>query len=684
MMRWWVIALCAVLLTMGVSAQDETVTVTALAETAPSAGDGATGVVVWLHPSDLSRSLILGADDNAGLGVYDLSGALVQFLDGDGGVTFADVRYGFALDDAPTTLIAVGVADTPLVVFYRVDGESGVLVRLGDLTTGVPTAAMCLAVSRITGAYYLFVISEGGEAEQYRLSGEDGEIGATLARAFSIGGEVESCTADDGLGRLYVVEGDIAVWRYGVEPEDGIQRRIVDVTGTDRITEEVEGVAVVQYADNQGYLLITDEKGERILVYERTGDNAYLGAFSVAGGDQTDDLNEPTGISAVALPLNAQFSAGVFLSADDVNSNPRADNNYKLVAWADVVAGLGLTTGEPFDPRGSSAEMAVAVDAVAVTASAETSPVLRNTDSADDPAVWLHPTDPAQSLIIGTDKRAGLVSYALNGEAVQVLEVGRVNNVDVRQSVMLGGEVYDVAVATNRTTGTLDVYTLNRQTGEIVPVAAFVSQVEEVYGVCLYAANDGALYAFVNSADTGEVEQYALTVTAEGWATEVVRTFVVGSQTEGCVVDDVRGVLYIGEEARGVWRTSAAPAAPADLTLIDETGEAGNLTADVEGVALFGDSDGALYLVVSSQGSSTFVVYDAQTDAYLGTVRVAEGETTDAVSGTDGIEVVSVALPGYPDGLLIVQDDVNLDGAVAVGQNFKLIDFGQVLAAVGR
>jgi 3-phytase len=367
-----------------------------------------------------------------------------------------------------------------------------------------------------------------------------------------------------------------------------------------------------------------------------------------------------------------------------VNSNPRADNNYKLVAWADVVAGLGLTTGEPFDPRGSSAELAVAVDAVAVTASAETSPVLRNTDSADDPAVWLHPTDPAQSLIIGTDKRAGLVSYALTGEAVQVVEVGRVNNVDVRQNVTLGGDLYDVAVATNRTTSTLDLYTLDRQTGEIVPVAAFPSQVEEVYGVCLFAAKDGALYAFVNSADTGEVEQYALNVAAGVWSGEVVRTFVVGSQTEGCVVDDVRGVLYIGEEARGVWRTAADPTAPADLTLIDQTGEEGNLTADVEGVALFGDADGAQYLVVSSQGSSTFVVYDAQTDAYLGTVRVAEGETTDAVSGTDGIEVVSVALPGYPNGLLIVQDDVNLDGAVAVGQNFKLIDFGQVLAAIGR
>lgn len=547
----FLVTLCVLALLVTPSiAQDDTVTVTALVETAPSLGDGATGAVIWAHPTDSALSLILGGDDNAGLGVYDLNGALVQFLESDGGVTYPDLRYNFSLDGTPSTIIAAGIADTPSVAFYTVEVESRQLISLGKLEVNVPVAAMCMAVSRITGAYYVFVISEGGAAEQYRLFGDDGEITGELARTFSVGGEVESCSADDALGRLYVIEGDIAVWRYGVEPEDGIQRRIVDVTGTERISEEVEGVAIYQAANNQGYVLITDEKGDRILVYERTGDNAYLGAFEIGEGQMSDAVNEPTGITVTNLPMGDSFATGVFIAADDVNTNPRADNNYKLVSWGEIATGLGLLVDTAFDARGVI-ESTTVVDAVVVTAVVETSPVLRNTDSADDPAFWLHPTQPDLSLIIGTDKRAGLVSYSLTGEAVQVLEVGRVNNVDVRQNVVLGGQSYDIAAATNRTTGTLDLFTLNQETGEIAPAGTFVSQVEEVYGICLYAATDGGVYAFLNSADTGEVEQYKLDAADGQLTAEVVRTFSLTSQTEGCVVDDERGVLYLGEEAAG-------------------------------------------------------------------------------------------------------------------------------------
>ena len=39
-------------------------------------------------------------------------------------------------------------------------------------------------------------------------------------------------------------------------------------------------------------------------------------------------------------------------------------------------------------------------------------------DAADDAAIWIHPTDPSQSTIIGTDKSDdghGLVVYDLSG-----------------------------------------------------------------------------------------------------------------------------------------------------------------------------------------------------------------------------------------------------------------------------
>jgi 3-phytase len=48
----------------------------------------------------------------------------------------------------------------------------------------------------------------------------------------------------------------------------------------------------------------------------------------------------------------------------------------------------------------------------------------------------------------------------------------------------------------------------------------------------------------------------------------------------------------------------------------------------------------------------------------------------DGVSETDGLAVSHRALPGYPKGILVVQDGRNR--APAAPQNFKIIDWGEI------
>ena len=69
-----------------------------------------------------------------------------------------------------------------------------------------------------------------------------------------------------------------------------------------------------------------------------------------------------------------------------------------------------------------------------VQATMETAPVYSQVgeDAADDPAIWINTENPENSLVIGTDKNAGLYSYNLNGEIVQFLKAGALNNVDLR------------------------------------------------------------------------------------------------------------------------------------------------------------------------------------------------------------------------------------------------------------
>src|SRR5213595_2256755 len=81
-------------------------------------------------------------------------------------------------------------------------------------------------------------------------------------------------------------------------------------------------------------------------------------------------------------------------------------------------------------------------------ARAQTAPVPHQGDAADDPAVWIHPQDPAMSLILGTDKLGGLHSYNMDGSDHQVVSEGtRPNNVDVIYGFRLDGRPVDLAVA---------------------------------------------------------------------------------------------------------------------------------------------------------------------------------------------------------------------------------------------
>ena len=51
----------------------------------------------------------------------------------------------------------------------------------------------------------------------------------------------------------------------------------------------------------------------------------------------------------------------------------------------------------------------------------------------------------------------------------------------------------------------------------------------------------------------------------------------------------------------------------------------------------------------------------------------------DDVSDTVGVAAASVPLPGFPEGLLVVQDGANPRG----NQNFKFVSFSEVRQSLG-
>ena len=72
----------------------------------------------------------------------------------------------------------------------------------------------------MSGKFYAFVTQETGTSmmEQYELGEMPGKSPATKVRSFEVGSITEGCVADDEMGRLYVAQEDVALWRYGAEP----------------------------------------------------------------------------------------------------------------------------------------------------------------------------------------------------------------------------------------------------------------------------------------------------------------------------------------------------------------------------------------------------------------------------------------------------------------------------------
>jgi len=342
----------------------------------------------------------------------------------------------------------------------------------------------------------------------------------------------------------------------------------------------------------------------------------------------------------------------------------RAEALARLAVAGMLAAGCGETPTEPFEP----------VTEHWVPPVGETPSVVSRDDAADDPAIWVDPDDPGRTLVLGTDKSAGLHVYDLEGRELQFLPAGNVNNVDVRVSPWrLPGT--SVAVASHREPSALVVFTLDHASRRVDEVNRIPVDLVEPYGICLYQDADAEPWVILNGKD-GTFVQYRLN---RDWSVTEARRFATETQPEGCVADDETATLYVGEELRGIWRLPAEPG-PAELELFASVSE-DPLAADVEGLTIYARDD-RRYLVASSQGDNSFAVFDAATGEHLLSFHVGRSPDIDDASETDGIAATATPLPGFPDGLLVVQDGLNL--SPPANQNFKYVSWRDVQRKIGR
>lgn len=306
---------------------------------------------------------------------------------------------------------------------------------------------------------------------------------------------------------------------------------------------------------------------------------------------------------------------------------------------------------------------------------------------ADDPAIWVHPTDSAQSLVIGALKEGGLDVYDLEGQRLQVIQPAgvRYNNVDVDYNFRLDGNLVDLAVTTDRYGDKLVFFTIDPQTRQLkdvtdpanplifTPPGEVSNKATTAYGLALYHNPiTGARYAFATRREELEIAQLEFVDNGNGLiGVRPVRTIILPApvddrepQAEGMVVDQQFGFLYIAQEKVGIWKVAAEPDGDPNPVLIHQAAPEGDtLVADVEGLTIYYAAAGAGYLIASSQSANNFSVYTRdEENQYLGRFQVGTdiGVGIDGSQGCDGAGVISTGLgERFAQGLLVVQDGTN-------------------------
>jgi 3-phytase len=322
-------------------------------------------------------------------------------------------------------------------------------------------------------------------------------------------------------------------------------------------------------------------------------------------------------------------------------------------------------------------------------------------DDPDDPAIWVHPTDPARSLIIATVKTAApagaIVVFDVEGRIRQVVSgIDRPNNVDVEYGVQLGGARADVAVATERLARQLRAFRIDPDEGRLVDLGGTpILQGEEgeagaPMGIGLYRrGRDGAIFAIVapkTGPRDGYLWQYRLSDDGRGrLAATFVRRFGrfsavdvrAENEIEAVVVDDALGYVYYADEADGIHKWHADPDAPGAAGELSHFARAG-FRGDREGLAIYALADGTGYIVCTDQLAEDSEYHVYRREGAPGAPHDHSREIAVVRGGadsTDGLEISSSPLgPQLPHGALIAMN--------SGPRNFLVFNWQDVAAAM--
>ena len=621
-------------------------------------------LALWIKEDDEVNSLLIEVGQDGSINGYDIDGQKHTLPKVSGKWTSPSVGYGLELDD-DTEIDLLGLIDLSqnkvrllsIPDLKPMDGEGLKLEGIG----AAKLDEIVLYTRNKDDAIFIIVSLQSSTGDniwhQYQLLPDeesDGLLTANKIRSFGQRNNTKSSQpyVDPVHEYFYYLDASSGVRKYFANPDLGSEEQGILQTG-DNVFHALSAYEMESYG---GYIIVAAD--EQLHFFSRgtirkPNDQPLLHSM---------DFNSTNQLLVTSTSLNQNSLAkGSLIS----KSNDVVDwYDWREIALEDLVL---APNGIP-DPSDQ-----------AVKPKYVTEPTAFDTD---DPAIWIHPEDPAGSLIIGTDKEdgGGIYIYDLQGKIIKekvITGLHRPNNVDLEYGLEISGKPTDIIVVSERNNEDVRVFSFpDLEPLDHGGIPVFEGEAErDPMGISLYKRpEDQAIFAIVgrkSGPSEGYLWQYRITDDGRGGvAFKKVRSFGRYSgkkEIEAIAVDDALGYVYCSDEGVGIRKYYADPAkGNEELALFGQW----DFGQDHEGISIFNLDGHTGYILVSDQQRNRFNVYpregsstDPNQHDLITSVEVSTVES-------DGSEVTSLPINSdFPNGLFV---------AMSTDKTFHLYDWNDI------
>lgn len=290
---------------------------------------------IWIHPTDATKSLIVGTDkeDGGGLYVYDLEGKIVNKFIGMQRPNNVDIAYGLLINGVKTDIALTTERNAKRIRIFSLpdlkpidnggipifEGETGEEVRDGmglalyTKKTGPDTREIYAVVGRKNGP-------SGTYLWQYKLSeGPAGVVTAEVLRKFGTYSgkkEIEAIAVDNELGYIYYADEGVGVRKYYADPEKGNEE--LAFFAQNDAKRDHEGIAIYKTTDTTGYILVSNQQNNSMMVYKREGSESDPNHHQLIVDIPVSTI-ECDGADATSVNLGGNYPNGVLVAMSNGN-----------------------------------------------------------------------------------------------------------------------------------------------------------------------------------------------------------------------------------------------------------------------------------------------------------------------------------------------------------------------------